>query len=75
MLDFMRSRVQSVWTKVLFSIIVLVFVFWGVDSFDDNAQVQTVATVNEDPISLKEFQQAYRNVRSHYQELYKERFT
>ena len=75
MLDFMRRRVQSVWTKILFSIIVLVFVFWGVDSFDDNAQVQTVATVNEDPISLKEFQQAYRNVQSHYQELYKERFT
>ena len=75
MLDFMRRRVQSFWTKVLFSIIVLVFVFWGVDSFDDNAQVQAVATVDQDPISLKEFQRAYRNVQSHYQELYKERFT
>jgi len=75
MLDFMRRRVQSFWTKILFSIIVLVFVFWGIDNFNDDAQVQSVATVNEDPISLKEFQQAYRNVKSHYQELYKERFT
>ncbi len=75
MLDFMRSRVQSVWTKILFSIIVLVFVFWGVESFNDEAPVQTVATVNEDPISLKEFQHAYRNAESHYQQVYKGRFT
>ena len=75
MLDFMRRRVQSVWTKTLFLIIALVFVFFGVGSFGDSPQVQIVATVDDDPITLQDFQRALRNVESNYREAYKERFT
>lgn len=75
MLDFMRSRVQSLWTKALFLVIALVFVFFGVGSFGEDSQVQFVATVDDDPITVQDFQRAYRNVESTYREAYKERFT
>ncbi len=75
MLDFMRSRVQSVWTKGLFLVIALVFVFFGIGSFGDDAQVQVVATVDDEPITVREFQRAYRNVEAGYREQYKDQFT
>ena len=75
MLDFMRSRVQSIWTKGLFLVIALVFVFFGIGSFGDDAQVQVVATVDDEPITVREFQRAYRNVEAGYREQYKEQFT
>ena len=75
MLDFMRSRVQSVWTKGLFLVIALVFVFFGIGSFGDDAQVRIVATVDDEPITVREFQRAYRNVEASYREQYKDRFT
>ena len=75
MLDFMRQRARSVWTKALFLIIALVFVFFGVGSFGDDAQVQVIVTVDDEPITLQEFQRAYRNVEANYREVYKERFT
>ena len=75
MLDFMRQRARSVWTKALFLIIALVFVFFGVGSFGDDAQVQIIVTVDDEPITLQEFQRAYRNVEANYREIYKERFT
>ncbi len=75
MLDFMRRRVRSVWIKALFLIIALVFVFFGIGSFGDGSQVQIVATVDDEPITLQEFQRAYRNIESRYREIYKEHFT
>ena len=75
MLDFMRQRARSVWTKALFLVIALVFVFFGVGSFGDDAQVQIIVTVDDAPVTLQEFQRAYRNVEANYREIYKERFT
>ena len=38
MLDFMRKRAQSPFIKILFVIIVLVFIFWGFGSpFEQNS--------------------------------------
>lgn len=75
MLDFMRRRVRSIWIKALFLVIALVFVFFGIGSFGDGSQVQIIATVDDEPITLQEFQRAYRNVEANYREIYKERFT
>ncbi len=75
MLDFMRQRAQSVWIKVLFLVIALVFVFFGIGSFGDDSQVQILVTVDDEPITLQAFQRAYRNVESNYREIYQERFT
>jgi peptidyl-prolyl cis-trans isomerase D len=75
MLDFMRQRARSIWIKALFLVIALVFVFFGIGSFGDDAQVQVIVTVDDEPITLQEFQRAYRNVEANYREVYKERFT
>ena len=75
MLDFMRQRARSIWIKALFLVIALVFVFFGIGSFGEDAQVQIIVTVDDEPITLQEFQRAYRNVEANYREVYKERFT
>lgn len=61
MLDYIRSNAQSFGVKVAFGVIILVFVFWGVGSFNDRDSVNVVAMVNGDPILARQFEQAYRN--------------
>ncbi|GHU97823.1 hypothetical protein AGMMS50248_03240 [Deltaproteobacteria bacterium] len=61
MLDYIRSNAQSFGIKLAFGIIILVFVFWGVGSFSDGNSVNTVATVNSDPIHVQQFERAYSN--------------
>jgi peptidyl-prolyl cis-trans isomerase D len=58
MLEFIRQNAQSWGIKVLFGIIILVFVFWGVGSFRGN-QKKVLATVNEREIGTKEFFRVY----------------
>jgi len=58
MLDKMRSNAQSWGIKVLFGLIIIVFVFWGVGSFQSR-QASIVAEVNNQPLSLQEFTSAY----------------
>ena len=54
MLEFIRNNARSWIVKVLFGIIILVFVFWGVGSFrGDNKKI--LAEVNDSSISSKEF--------------------
>ncbi len=55
MLDFIRQSASSWFVKVIFGIIILVFVFWGVGSFTGGGQTQVVATVNEEPILQQDF--------------------
>ena len=61
MLKLMRENAGSWIVKVLLGIIVFVFVLWGVGSVDSNKH-QEVATVNGDPISVDEYQEAYQNM-------------
>lgn len=58
MLEFIRQNAQSWGIKVLFGIIILVFVFWGVGSFRGN-QKQILAKVNDREIGTKEFFRTY----------------
>lgn len=59
MLDAIRRNAQSWGVKVIFGIIILVFVFWGVGSFrSDRGNV--LAEVNGTPLLLEEFQKIYR---------------
>ncbi|TVM16195.1 peptidylprolyl isomerase [Oceanidesulfovibrio indonesiensis] len=58
MLDAIRQSATSWGVKVLFGIIILVFVFWGVGSIGDGSKTQVVATVNERPILAQTFRQA-----------------
>lgn len=58
MLEFMREHASSWIVKVMFGIIVLVFVFWGIGGMQDGEQ-PVLATVNDKKILNREFSQAY----------------
>ena len=60
MLDFIRSNTQSMGVKLIFGLIILVFVFWGVGSLTDSSSGNVVAVVNGDGISLRDYQQSYQ---------------
>lgn len=57
MLDGMRSGAHSLGIKLAFGLIILVFIFWGIGSNTSRSGV--VALVNDEPITINEFQQAY----------------
>ncbi len=59
MLDAIRQNAQSWGVKLAFAIIIIVFVFWGVGSMGPSANSAVLATVNEKPIMVPEFQKAY----------------
>jgi len=74
-LEFMRKRARSSIIKVLFSIIVLVFIFWGVGGQVNGSRPDVVANINGQTISPREFQRAYENVKAAYRDAYKDRLT
>jgi peptidyl-prolyl cis-trans isomerase D len=58
MLDAMRQNAQSWGVKIVFGLIIVVFVFWGVGNFDsDTASV--VAYVDGRPILVKEYEKTF----------------
>ena len=61
MLEYIRDKSQSLGVKLAFALIILVFVFWGVGNFNDRSAGTLVAVVNGDAITMREFEQAYRN--------------
>ena len=61
MLNMMRESAGSWIIKVLLGIIVVAFIFMGAGSFSARRTAK-VATVNGDPISIADYQQAYYNV-------------
>ena len=75
MLDFMRKRTRSIGVKLIFGIISLVFIFWGVGGSGDTSPIEDVATVDNRPISARAFQRAYENVKASYQKIYKDKWT
>ena len=66
MLDIIRSNAQSLWVKVAFGVIILVFVFWGIGSFTDTGSMNVIGTVNDEPITFQQFEMAYRNAEENY---------
>ncbi|MFP5257759.1 MAG: SurA N-terminal domain-containing protein [Acidobacteriota bacterium] len=59
MLDPMRKYAQSWGIKIVFGLIIIVFVFWGVGSFKgDKATI--LATVDDQPILIKDYEKAYQ---------------
>lgn len=61
MLDGMRRNAQSWMVKALFAVIIVVFVFaFGMGGMGGGDKKSTLATVNERPILIKDFEQNYR---------------
>lgn len=66
MLRYLRENTGNWIIKMFLGIIVIVFVFLGVGSFGTN-QDDSVATINDEPITLKEYQQVYRSIMAQLQ--------
>lgn len=67
MLKFMREKAGSWFIKVILGLISLVFIFWGVGSFQSNRLI-TVATVNGAPISAEDYREAYNRLVEQYRQ-------
>jgi peptidyl-prolyl cis-trans isomerase D len=65
MLDLLRKKAQSPLIQGTILIIVLVFVFWGVGS-SYRGTLNSVATVNKEPITYEDFQKTYERVVEQY---------
>lgn len=58
MLDAMRKNAQGWGIKVIFGLIIIVFVFWGVGSMNDQ-KASAIAYVNEQPITFNQYKRQY----------------
>jgi peptidyl-prolyl cis-trans isomerase D len=67
MLRLMRKYSRSWFIALAIGAIVLVFIFWGVGSFESTA-LQEVASVNGQPILFPAYQQQFREIVKQYQE-------
>ncbi len=61
MLESMRKSAGSWMIKVLLMLIVVAFIFMGAGSYLANKSTE-VATVNGEPISVQQYQRAYKNI-------------
>jgi len=61
MLRLLRQNATNWLIKIILGAIVVVFVFWGVGSFRAQRK-DRIASVNGEPITLKEYKEAYNNI-------------
>jgi len=62
MLKFMRTHATSWFIKILLTLIIVVFVLWGMGSIKDKKET-IVATVGDNYVTRVEFDRAYHNFR------------
>ena len=65
MLSYLRENTGNWIIKMFLGIIVIVFVFLGVGSFGSK-KGNSIATVNDEPITMKEYQQTYKSIVDQY---------
>jgi peptidyl-prolyl cis-trans isomerase D len=72
MLKIMRHHAKYFY--VLFFIVILSFIFWGVGTVDQSSNAQTVAEVGKYKISIEDYGRVYDNMYKVYRDLYKDQF-
>lgn len=76
MLGFMRRHSRSSFIKIIFWMIIVVFVFWGVGVMVAGGdKINVAATVDGEPISVQTYARAAERMQRIYRELYKENLT
>jgi peptidyl-prolyl cis-trans isomerase D len=76
MLHFLRRHKSSKLVWIGLAAIIGVFVLWGVGSVVNGAnQINTIATVDGEPIEVLQVQRSERNLVQAYRDAYKDRFT
>ncbi len=74
MLRYLRENTGNWIIKIFLGIIVVVFVFLGVGSMNSGRN-NSVASVNDEPITVTEFQDAYRNLVEQMRERFQDNLT
>jgi peptidyl-prolyl cis-trans isomerase D len=73
MLGFMRKHARSSFIKIIFWMIIVVFVFWGVGVMVAGGdKVNVAAMVDGEPISVQTYARAHERMQRVYSELYRE---
>jgi hypothetical protein len=72
MLQAMRKHAKYFY--VLFFIIIITFVFWGVGTVDKTGNVEVIAEVGKYQITVEEYWKAYDRTFRFYKEVYKDAF-
>lgn len=67
MLDLLRRKAQSPYIQMTILVVIIVFVFWGVGT-NRSSGPNTVATVNDEPITYQEYQKAFDQTVDRYRE-------
>lgn len=75
MLESIRKRRNSAVILVAFAAIILVFIFWGVGPGGGGGDANTVATVNGESVSVKDYMNLYKREVDYYRSVFKEQFT
>jgi len=71
MLKAMRKHAKFFY--VLFVIVILSFIFWGVGSVDKTS-APSVAEIGKDKITAEEYWRAYERARANFRDIYKDKF-
>ncbi|MGH7898832.1 MAG: SurA N-terminal domain-containing protein, partial [Candidatus Binatia bacterium] len=74
MLNYMRRHARGTTIKILFWIIIIVFVLWGVGSFTDDDTLYA-ASVNGETISPRQVRRTAQQLERFYRELYRDNLT
>ena len=75
MLGFMRKHARSSFIKIVFWMIIVVFVFWGVGVMvagSSGERMNVAAMVDGEPISAQAYARAHERMERVYRELYRE---
>lgn len=75
MLDILRKRKRSWVIVFLIGIIVLVFTLWGVGSYVNEPRPSSVARINGEAVSQREFEVRYQRLIQFYRGLFKGKLT
>lgn len=72
MLKVMRKHAKYFY--VLFFIVILSFIFWGIGTVDKNGGGEIVAEVGKYKITTEEYWKNYENIYRFYREIYRDKF-
>ena len=59
---------------VLFFVVILSFIFWGVGTVDKSSNAETIAEVGKYKISARDYARVYEGMYKFYRDLYKDKF-
>jgi parvulin-like peptidyl-prolyl isomerase len=72
MLKVMRKHAKYFY--VLFFIVILSFLFWGIGTVDKTGKGEIVAEIGKHKITVQDYWRSYENVDRFYREIYKDKF-